>query len=207
MIGGALRAEVPLVHGLLPCIPIKQVQKIATATDIVYNHGAVAIRNMRNGDGSVQNLFGQMVAASDSQEKVTLTDQDVREEAGNLIVAGFDTTAVTLTYLIWAVFKHPDLQAELEDEASKISNELNVGELEAAPLLNSVIEESLRLYGAAPGALPRIVPNSGLAINGYHIPGGVEASTQAYTNHRDPSIFPDPYRYVHVHCNAIFTSD
>lgn len=196
MLGGVLRGELPLVHAMLPYIPIKAVQKIATATEIVYDHGAIAIRNMRNGGGGVQNLFSQMVAASDGQEKVSLTDGDVREEAGNLIVAGSDTTAVTLTYLLWAVLKQSDLQAQLEVEISRMSDELNVEELEAAPLLNSIIEETLRLYGAAPGALPRIVPNAGLTINGYHIPGGVDVSTQAYTNHRDPSIFPEPHRYV-----------
>lgn len=206
MIGGVIRGELPWLHALLPYIPIKQVQKIATATDIVYTHGAVAIRNMRSGAGNAQNLFGQMLAVSDGQEKATLTDLDIREEAGNLIVAGSDTTAVTLTYLVWAVLKNPRLQAQLEEEISLMSEKLTVGELETAPILNSVIEETLRLYGAAPGALPRVVPKSGMNINGHHIPGGVEVSTQAYTSHRDPSIFPDPHRYVHHRHNAIITS-
>jgi cytochrome P450 len=149
---------------------------------------------MRNGNGNTLNLFGQMLAATDGGEKVTLTDKDIREEAGNLIVAGSDTTAVTLTYLIWAVLKQPDLQARLEDEVANLSNELNTAELEAALVLNSVIEETLRLYGAAPGALPRTVPSQGTTIGGYHIPGGVEISTQAYTNHRDPSAFTEPLR-------------
>jgi cytochrome P450 len=69
-----------------------------------------------------------------------------------------------------------------------------LAELEAAPILNSVLNETLRLYGAAPGALPRIVPSRGLAVGEHHIPAGVEVSTQAYTNHRDPAVFPDPLR-------------
>ncbi|KAH7392725.1 cytochrome P450 3A17 [Pyrenochaeta sp. MPI-SDFR-AT-0127] len=195
LLGGVLRAEMPLLHTILRHTPAKRAQQIATADEVVYDHGALAIRNMRNGSGNLQNLFGQMLAASDSQEKVTLTDKDVREEAGNLIVAGSDTTAVTLTYLVWAVLKHPDLQAQLEEEVALLTDELRMAELEAAPILNSVIEETLRLYGAAPGALPRIVPKQGMIVNGYHIPGGVEVSTQAYTLHRDSSIFPDPYRF------------
>lgn len=183
----------PLIYKLLRFIPLKSAQQIGNSDKVVYEHGALAIRNMRNGGGSVQNLFGQMLAATDTQEKMALTDGAIRHEAGNLIVAGSDTTAVTMTYLVWAVLKHPELQAELEEEIAQLSDELNVGELEAAPLLNSVIEETLRLYGAAPGALPRVVPSQGMTVEGYHIPGGVEVSTQAYTSHRDPRIFSEPY--------------
>ncbi|KAI8934744.1 hypothetical protein NX059_008432 [Plenodomus lindquistii] len=195
LLGGIIRSELPLVHALLQYAPIEKVRQIATADVVVFEYGALAIRNMRSGGANMQNLFGQMLAASDNQEKTTLRDEDVRHEAGNLIIAGSDTTAVTLTYLVWAVLKHPDLQRQLEEEIAGLSEELNAGELEAAPLLSSVIEETLRLYGAAPGALPRIVPSQGLTINGYHIPGGVEVSTQSYTNHRDPQIFPEPHRF------------
>jgi cytochrome P450 len=184
----------PVVHTILRHIPNKRAQQIATADDVVYEYGAHAIRHMRSGNGNALNLFGQMLAASDSEDKVSMTEKDVREEAGNLIVAGSDTTAVTLTYLVWAVLKQPDLQARLEKEIGHLSDELTMAELEAAPILNSVIDETLRLYGAAPGALPRTVPSQGLTVSGYHIPADVEVSTQAYTNHRDPVLFPDPLR-------------
>jgi cytochrome P450 len=184
----------PFVHTLLRNVPLKRARQITTADDVVYEHGAHAIRHMRSGNGNALNLFGQMLAAADSAEKTSLTPEQVREEAGNLIVAGSDTTAVTLTYLVWAVLKQPALQARLEDEVAQLGPELNTSELEVAPVLNSVIEETLRLYGAAPGALPRIVPAQGTTISGHYIPAGVEVSTQAYTNHRDASVFPDPLR-------------
>lgn len=165
-----------------------------TADEVVFEQGAVAIDNMRSGQGNNMNLFGQMLAASDDYEKVALTDKAVREEAGNLIVAGSDTTAVTLTYLVYAVLKDPKLQGRLEEEIAGFSDQLDMTELETAPLLNSVIEETLRLYGAAPGALPRIVPSQGMIVAGHQIPAGTEVSTQAYTLHRDPRFFQEPLR-------------
>ena len=133
-----------------------------------------------------------MLAMADNRDKATITENDVRDEAGNLIVAGSDTTAVTLTYLVWAVLKRPELRRELEEEVSGLSQDLTFDELSQAPLLNSVIEETLRLYGAAPGALPRTVPPSGVDMLGYFLPGGTVVSTQAYNIHRDPNIFPNP---------------
>lgn len=167
---------------------------MVTADEVVYDHGALAIQNMRSSQGNNLNLFGQMLAACDAYEKAALTDKSVREEAGNLIVAGSDTTAVTQTYLIWAVLKDPVLQARLEEEVAGLSDQLDVVELENAPLLNSVIEETLRLYGAAPGALPRIVPSQGMIVAGHQLPAGTEVSTQAYTLHRDARIFQEPLR-------------
>lgn len=165
-----------------------------TADEVVYEHGAVAIQNMRSGQGNNMNLFGQMLAASDDYEKAALSDTSIRDEAGNLIVAGSDTTAVTLTYLVWAVLKDPALQIRLEEEVAGLSEQLDVVELDNAPLLNGVIEETLRLYGAAPGALPRTVPSQGMTVAGYQLPAGTEVSTQAYTLHRDSRLFQEPLR-------------
>jgi cytochrome P450 len=50
-----------------------------------------------------------MLAQSEAAaEKFELTDDDIRKEASNFILAGADTTAITLTYLVWAVLKRPD---------------------------------------------------------------------------------------------------
>lgn len=194
LLGGVLRCEFPLVHTILRYLPLEGVQKMVTADDVVYDHGAIAIHNMRSGQGNNMNLFGQMLAASDNYEKAALTDKAVREEASNLIVAGSDTTAISLTYLVWAVLKDPALQTRLEEEVAGLSDQLDMAELEDAPLLNGIIEETLRLYGAAPGALPRIVPSQGMIVAGYQLPAGTEVSTQAFTLHRDSRIFQEPLR-------------
>ena len=65
-------------------------------------------------------------------------------------------------------------------------------DLEKLPLLNAVIEETLRLYGAAPAGLPRAVPPGGVTIDEQFIPAGTTVTTQAYTFHRDPALFPRP---------------
>lgn len=166
------------------------------AERIVMDHGGLAYRNMRNTATNTTNLFGQMLAQADSSEKAALTEHTVRMEAANFILAGSDTTAVTLTYLTWAVLKRPDLRKAVEDEVLSLSDNLTYEELRDAPLLNSVIEEALRLYGAAPGALPRDVPLTGTTLCGKYIPPGVVVTTQAYTLHRLPDIFSDPLESV-----------
>ncbi|KAF2439312.1 cytochrome P450 [Karstenula rhodostoma CBS 690.94] len=190
-----LRSEAPLVWHLANWIPFGKLHAITQAEKVVMEYGTKAIQNMRRQGGGMKNLFGQMEAAAEKDDG-GITDDEVKTEAGNLIIAGSDTTAVTLTYLVWAVLKQPALQKEVEVEVAGLSDALHLEELiKNMPLLNSVIEETLRLYGAAPGALPRSVPKEGAVFGGYQIPGGAEVSTQAYTIHRHSDVWNDPWSF------------
>ena len=86
------------------------------------------------------------------------------------------------------------LQKALEEEVVELDDPIADSKLETLPILNAVIKETLRLYGAAPGALPRIAPISGVKLGEYLIPGGTTVSTQAWSLHRQPDIFCDPDR-------------
>lgn len=195
-LSSVLRSEAPLVWHIAYWIPFGKLHAITQSEEVVLDYGTKAINNMRREGGGLKNLFGQMEAAAEKDDG-QITDDDIKNEAGNLIIAGSDTTAVTLSYLVWAVLKQPALQRELEAEVSALSDALRLEELiQDMPLLNSVIEETLRLYGAAPGALPRSVPKEGAVFAGHRIPGGVEVSTQAYTIHRHPDLWTDPMKYA-----------
>lgn len=61
--------------------------------------------------------------------------------------------------------------------------------------MNHVIEESLRMFPAAPSGLPRVVPAGGAQLSGHYLPAGCVVSAQAWSMHRHPDIFPDPHRF------------
>lgn len=127
-------------------------------------------------------------------EKSGMSESDIRTEAQGYIVAGSDTTAVTLTYLVHSVCQNPRVKAKLVEELSALSEPVSDRELRDLPYLNNVISETLRLYSAVPFGLPRAVPAEGAHFNGYYLPGGVTVSTQGYSLHRHSKIFPDPER-------------
>ena len=130
-----------------------------------------------------------------------LTDPEIRLEAGGYIAAGSDTSAVTLTYLVWAVCQDEDVRGRLVAEVASLLGDLDDGRVRELPYLNQVVAETLRLYPAVPGALPRAVPSEGAMLAGWEFPGGATVSTQAFSLHRDPDVFLEPERYVRVpHC-------
>lgn len=187
-----IRSELPLVFDIVMCAPLPQARKIKTTASRVRDQGWRAVRNAKQQNLDNANVFSNLISEN-QDENGTISDVVAACEAQGLIIAGSGTTAVTLTYLVWAVLKaKSQLRSSLETEVDILPEDFCDADLEELPILNAVIWETLRLYGAAPGGLPRIVPPGGATLSGYRLPGGVHVCTQAFSIHRDPAIFVDP---------------
>ncbi|KAF3807810.1 putative sterigmatocystin biosynthesis P450 monooxygenase [Colletotrichum gloeosporioides] len=196
-ISATLSYELPWLHKISGYIPIKALQRVLNSGNKVSEYGGKAVSNLMRHRDNKANIFANMLAECDANEKVDLTPQDIRIEANNFIFAGADTTSSTLTYLVWAVLRRPDLQARLEEEVAAVEESLLLEDafLEKLPLLNAVVEETLRLYTALPSNLSRVVPSKGTTLGGYFIPGGFQVETQAFTLHRNAEIWPEPLKF------------
>jgi cytochrome P450 len=188
--GAGIMVEMPFLR-LLRFVPIPAVQEMFNANEYIIQGAGRAAEMARSRKGE-SNIFAKVVEDCEKEGDGHLDDMDVKIEAMNIIIAGTDTTGVTLTYLTWAVLQRPRLQHALEAEVAALGDDFTENDLMNLPLLNAVIEETLRLYGAAPSSLPRVVPQGGTKFAGLYIPQGVTVDTQAYTFHRDPNIWSDP---------------
>lgn len=130
----------------------------------------------------------------------------VASEMLDHLIAGMDTSAITLTYLLWEMSRHAELQASLRKEVCTLSPSLAIGNdsgvpsarsLDALPLLHAVVMETLRLHCPIPGSQPRQTPSKPTSIVGSPpLPGGVRVSAQAYSLHRNENVFSDPEAWV-----------
>ncbi len=137
------------------------------------------------------NILSGMIESS-RLEGTVVNDFDLGSQASAMVIAGSGTTTATLTYATWALLTYPVVRRKLEDELIKLPDEFDDLTLEKLPYLDAFINEVLRLYGSAPGGLPRTTPSHGIRIGDHFIPPGVTLTTQAYTMHRDPAIFEHP---------------
>lgn len=177
--GAGIMVEMPFLR-LLRFVPIPAIQEMFNANEFILKGAGRAVEMARSRTGEA-NIFAKVIEDCEKEGDGHIDDMDVRIEAMNIIIAGTDTTGVTLTYLTWAVLQRPDLQAALEAEVAELKDNFKENDLIELPLLNAVIEETLRLYGAAPSSLPRVVPKGGTNFSGHYIPQGVTVDTQAYT--------------------------
>ncbi|KAF4211746.1 hypothetical protein CNMCM8980_001818 [Aspergillus fumigatiaffinis] len=135
-------------------------------------------------------LFTRLFGAG----KGGLPDTEIINEAISFIIAGSDTTATTMTYLVWEICRNPSIKESLLAELRGLPDHFQDDDLRSLPYLNRIITEILRLYTGVPSGLPRVSPQ-GITLGGYWIPAGVTVTTQAYSLHRDPIVFPDPERF------------
>lgn len=127
------------------------------------------------------------------------------------LVAGHETTGITFTYMMWELSQHPELQAELRKELLTLSPSLRYADTEgekplpsssaidALPLLDALVRETLRFHSPAPAQLPRVTPTTekGTSLHGYdNIPGGVMVSSTAYSLHRISKVYPRPLEWL-----------
>lgn len=189
----AIRTTFPSLVNLSNIFPIPIFKRAAESGARMGQYSQQSIERYKaliaaNPEDPKPTLFTKLFNAGENG----LTDFEIRLEAGGYITAGSDTAAVTLTYLVFAVCKDVAIRDKLIKEVATLPEDFTNAEARELPYLEQVINETLRLYPAVPGALPRAVPQEGAELAGYNFPGGFTVSTQAYSLHRDAGIFPNP---------------
>ena len=136
---------------------------------------------------------------------------EVASEMLDHLGAGYETSAIALTYLYYEMSKRPALQGELRNELLTLNPRItwpangttttfdlpSAKAIDSLPLLHATLMETLRLHAPIPGAEPRITPGRGCTLAGYtDIPGNVRVSAMPYALHRNAAVFPEPKSWV-----------
>ncbi|MCJ1307461.1 hypothetical protein MMC25_001107 [Agyrium rufum] len=192
-----LRLELPYLIKPLSYLPIPFFQRLQQLPYRLEASACSFIEKNKGGDGDQTQditVFAKALAEADASKG--LTKDIIWRDAKDFIIAGSDSTSVTMTYIVWAVIKHPNVRARLEQALEKLPEDFSSKDALGIHYLHLVVQEALRLYGAAQGLLPRTVPPGGKQVGGYFLPGHTEVSTQSYTLQRDSRIFPEPFKYI-----------
>ena len=138
------------------------------------------------------NLLGMLIAARDQQRNIQLDDQELRDEVMTIFLAGHETCANALTWTLYLLAKHPDVQKYLAEEVSTIlhGQEPGYADLERLPYTAMVFNEALRLYPPAWIMARDALGND--VIDGRHIPAGSTVFLSPYVTHRLPVFWEDP---------------
>ncbi|KAG7092862.1 hypothetical protein E1B28_009175 [Marasmius oreades] len=120
-------------------------------------------------------------------------------EGLNLRGAGSDTVGNICTigarYLLNDKRVLRKLQDELDTAWQDKDDMFPLERLERLSYLTAVIKESLRLGHGVVTPMPRIVPETGSVITGYHVPAGTSVALGNTFVHMNPVIFPNPTRF------------
>ncbi|KAJ8592594.1 cytochrome P450 [Rhizopogon salebrosus TDB-379] len=102
------------------------------------------IGGVEQGDKS---CLGLLLKAEESGSNVGLTQQEVIDEAKVILLAGFETTAVSMTWALIELARNPDVQTKLRDECLDFGSTPSYDDLtNKLPYLDAVVHEILRLH-------------------------------------------------------------
>jgi cytochrome P450 len=123
-----------------------------------------------------------------------LSDSDICDDLLIFMLAGHDTTATALTYALWSLGHHPDVQRQVAKEAAAIGDrELTPDDVPRLGYTVQVLRESLRLCPPAAG-VGRLALRD-IAVDGYRIEKGSLVAIGIQAIHRDPALWERPLEF------------
>lgn len=182
-------------------IPSKSHRQTHKAKEVVIKFLTEMIRQRRSEAIDHGDVLTALLFTRDEQTGEGLTDEQVGDELYSLFVAGHETTALWISWALYLLARHPDIQAQLSDEIDSIEDEvgLSMKNLGETTLLHRVLQETLRMYPPAWSLfMRRVVEDIQLDTN--VIPKGGIIYISPYVQHHLPQYWVnadtfDPSRF------------
>lgn len=149
----------------------------------------------RSGEDKGDLLSMLLLSQDDEGDGRGMGDQQVRDEALTLFLAGHETTANALTWTWYLLGQNPQAEARLHAElATILAGRLpSVDDVPQLTYTRMVLAESMRLFPPA-----WILGRRALQpydVGGYTIPAGGLLIMSQYVMHHDPRYYPEPERF------------
>ena len=136
-------------------------------------------------------LVHALIAATDPATGQPLSDAQICDELLIFLLAGHDTTATALTYALWALGHHPDLQDRVAAEVAALGDRASDTRGPFAARVHvQVLHEGLRL--CPPGAGVVRMAMQDIEVDGHRVEAGTMVAVGIYALHRDPALWDNP---------------
>ena len=154
-------------------------------------------------DKKPADLLGMFLHAKDNDgNPLRVSDQYLRDVILNMIIAGRDTTACTLTWMFFELTQNLDVQRKLGEEIDGLFRRLGPDgrptfddvHHASMPYLNGVLYETLRLHPPVPEDV-KFSQHDDVFPCGTKVPGKTRMVFSPYFIGRDPRLWPDPLRF------------
>lgn len=155
------------------------------------------IRQRRQSGEDRGDLLSMLMQARDVEGDGTgMTDEQLRDEAMTIFLAGHETTANALTWTWYLLSQNPEAETKLHAEIADVLGGRTATSEDYSQLryTEMVFAEAMRLY--PPAWLIGRRALSDYKLNGYHVPARSILLMSQYVMHRNPKYFPEPDRFI-----------
>ena len=173
---------------------------------LAFMDGIIDLREARDrghdkAAGEPRDLFDMLAAARDPEGGRGFDRAQLRDEVSTMIIAGHETTAVTLFWCCYVAARFPEHQERIAAEAAELDlSPAGAGAaMRSLPFTRAFVDETLRLY--PPAFLITREAKAADVVAGHRIGAGTVVSISPWVLHRhvrrwrDPDAF-DPARFL-----------
>lgn len=153
------------------------------------------IQSRRADTNAPRDLLSAFMNARDAQTGAALSDLQLRDEIVSMMIAGHETTAISLAWTLHLLAAHPEQAAEIRAEATPIAGERapTLDDLPALAHSERAFLETLRLYPPVWMMVRRATEE--IEIGGVTIAKGAMVTLSPYTTHRHAKFWDEPERF------------
>jgi len=153
------------------------------------------IEQRRRAGTDTGDLLSMLLVARDADTGEGMSDRQLRDEVMTFVLAGHETTAVTLAWAWHLLSMHPTIAEQLHAEVRDVLGDRTpvIGDLGALSLTKRVIEETLRLFPPVPVIGRQTIEAD--EIGGYAIRRNSLVFVSPYVTHRHLAFWDDPERF------------
>jgi cytochrome P450 len=139
-----------------------------------------------------KDIFGMLLEArwDDGQP---LSVIELRDHLLTLLVAGHETTAISLAWAVHDVYRAPEVLRRLRAELEALGPTPDLEAVAKLPFLGAVCDESLRLRPIITDVQRTLVMP--FEFGGHQLPVGVAAGVAIEAIHGDPTLYPEPDQF------------
>ena len=150
---------------------------------------AVRERTAGSGDDGPMDFLSVLIRARDDGVE---SPEQLRDEMMTMLLAGHDTTALTLTYTWFLLSEHPEVEQRVHEEIDEVIGDDRPGMEHVRELdyLEWVIQEAMRLY--PPVYVMFREPTEDVELSGYPVEQGRTLMLPQWGVHRSGRFYDDP---------------
>ncbi len=154
------------------------------------------IKERRQSGEDTGDLLSMLLHATDVEGDGTgMSDQQLRDEAITLFIAGHETTANALTWTFLLLARNPIAERALHEEVDRVAGDRmpTMEDLPQLPMTRAVVAESMRLY--PPAYIVGRRSTEPYSVGGFDFPTRTIFLAPQFIVHRDPRWWPEPEKF------------
>ena len=186
-----LELAFPLFPKVFECVKFETKKNIKIVQDCIHD----VIKKRLNDTTEKDDLLAKcLLATKHSSDKDKL--EDLGHQLTTFMAAGHETTSSALSWVLYELAKHPEMQSKLRREiiATCGKQDPTWDQITSMPYLDMVCHEILRLY--TPVSMILRQNTKPFTFKGIYYPAGTNFTIPIQDKHLDPDLFENPHAFI-----------